>query len=315
MAPPTAPPPKRTAMRDRRLAGAVLGAILLGVLVVSMASARAGTPGYFACQVIRYFEPCPDVEERGADVRPERIAREPAWLTERRRGPDPQTPPVESIWAEPGRASDGRIAVYVPPGPVREFLDAPTEEHARAYLAWNQQRLDAIARATDVMKVVAASQPQRSATSPPGTTPPPATWVAPAESGPLRDPRFPEPGRRMAVPFPADRPLPGRGLAVVYAFASWCPYSARQTPIVAAWARSRPDLPVVGLLLDSPPGAERQLDALPFPVQAGSPTLRDQLGVRGYPTILFLRDGVPVEAVSGVTPATRLEAMARGLGA
>jgi hypothetical protein len=37
--------------------------------------------------------------------------------------------------------------------------------------------------------------------------------------------------------------------------------------------------------------------------------------VRGYPTILFLRDGVPVEAVSGVTPADRLEAMARGLGA
>jgi thiol-disulfide isomerase/thioredoxin len=107
----------------------------------------------------------------------------------------------------------------------------------------------------------------------------------------------------------------GRGLAVVYAFASWCPHSARQTPIVAAWARARPDVPVVGLLLDSPPGAERQLDPLPFPVQAGSPALRDQLGVRGYPTILFLRDGVPVQAVSGVTSADRLEALAHGLGA
>ena len=29
----------------------------------------------------------------------------------------------------------------------------------------------------------------------------------------------------------------------------------------------------------------------------------------------FKRDGVPVEAVSGVTPADRLEAIARGLGA
>ncbi len=301
-------------MRDRTLAGAVLGAILLGLLVGPLASAGARTSGYFACQVVRFFEPCPDVEERGADVQSERIAREPAWLTEQRRGPDPQTLPVESIWAEPGRASDGRVAVYVPPAPVREFLEAPTDERARAYLAWNQQRLDAIARATEVMKAVVASRPQRSATSP-LTTPPPATCVAPAESGPLRDPRFPEPGPGMAVPAPADRQLPGRGLAVVYAFANWCPYSARQTPIIAAWARSRPDLPVVGLLLDSPPGAERQLDALPFPVQAGSSALRDQLGVRGYPTILFLRDGVPVEAVSGVTPATRLEAMARGLGA
>ncbi len=301
-------------MCDWRLAGAVLGAILLGLLVGPLASVGAATPGYFACQVIRFFEPCPDVEERGADVWSERIAREPAWLTERRRGPDAPTTPVESIWAEPGRASDGGASVYVPPRPVREFLDAPTEERARAYLAWNQQRLDAIARATEVMKAVAVSQPQQSATSP-VTIPSPATCLAPAESGPLRDPRFAEPASRTPAPASADGRLVGRGLAVVYAFASWCPYSARQTPIIAAWARSRPDLPVVGLLLDSPPGAERQRDALPFPVQAGSSALRDQLGVRGYPTILFLRDGVPVEAVSGVTPATRLEAMARGLGA
>jgi thiol-disulfide isomerase/thioredoxin len=301
-------------MRDLRLAGTVLGALMLGLLVGPLANAGAGTPGYFTCLVIRFFEPCPDVEGRGGSVEIERIAQEPAWLTERRRGPDPQTPPVESIWAEPGRASDGGASVYVPPRPVREFLEVPTEERARAYLAWNQQRLDAIARATEVMKAVAISQPQRSVASP-GSAPGPATCVAPAESGPLREPRFPEPGPRAPRPVVADRRLPSRGLAVVYAFASWCPHSARQTPIVAAWARSRPDLPVVGLLLDSPPSAEHQLDALPFPVQAGSPTLRDQLGVRGYPTILFLRDGVPVEAVSGVTPATRLEAMARGLGA
>jgi thiol-disulfide isomerase/thioredoxin len=301
-------------MRDRRLAGAVVGAILLSLLVGPLASVSAVTPGYFACQVIRYFEPCPDVEERGASVEPERIAREPAWFMDRRRGPDSPTTPVESIWAEPGRASDGRVAVYVPPGPVREFLEAPTDERARAYLAWNQQRLNAIARATEVMKAVAASQPQRSATSP-VMAPPSASCAAPAESGPLREPRFPEPASRPPAPASADGRLVGRGLAVVYAFASWCPHSARQTPIVAAWARSRPDLPVVGLLLDSPPGAERELDALPFPVQPGSPALRDQLGVRGYPTILFLRDGVPVEAISGVTPATRLEAMARGLGA
>ena len=248
-------------------------------------------------------------------MRSERIARESAWLTERRRGPDPQTPPVESIWAEPGRASDGGASVYVPPRPVREFLEAPTAERARAYLAWNQQRLDAIARATEVMKAVAASQPQRSAASPGSDSGPRELRRA---RGVRTAPRASIPGAGTSPGRSGVRPierLPGRGLAVVYAFASWCPYSARQTPIVAAWARSRPDLPVVGLLLDSPPGAERQLDGLPFPVQAGSPALRDQLGVRGYPTILFLRDGVPVEAVSGVTPAARLEAMARGLGA
>jgi hypothetical protein len=117
------------------------------------------------------------------------------------------------------------------------------------------------------------------------------------------------------VPAPAEQRLIGRGVAVVYAFTSWCPHSARQTPIVAAWARRRPDLPVVGILFDSPAGAERQFDALSFPVQVGGAALRDQLGVRGYPTILFLRDGVPVESISGVTSAARLEATARDLGA
>ena len=135
------------------------------------------------------------------------------------------------------------------------------------------------------------------------------------EAGALHDPGVREGGIRTPLPAPADGRLAGRGLAVVYAFASWCPHSARQTPILAAWARSRPDLRVIGLLFDSPPGAERQLDGLPFPVLAGSPGLRDQLGVRGYPTILFLRDGRLVEAVSGATPAARLEAMARELGA
>jgi hypothetical protein len=115
-------------------------ALLLALLVVPLASAGAGTPGYFTCMVIRFFEPCPDVEERGASVEPERIAREPAWLTERRRGPDRQTPPIESVWAEPDRASDGGASVYVPPRPVREFLEVPTES-VSGVLPWNQQRL------------------------------------------------------------------------------------------------------------------------------------------------------------------------------
>jgi thiol-disulfide isomerase/thioredoxin len=301
-------------MRERGLTIVAIIGILLGLLVDPLVIASAGTRGYFPCVVIRFFEPCPDVEEGAADGRPERGVGDPAVLTERRPMPDPQAPPIESIWAEPGRSSDGRSAVYLPPRPVREFLEAPTAERARAYLAWNQQRLDAVTRAAEVLSAVTSAQPPRNPTAP-GTTPAPATCVAPAESGSLHEPRSTEPGPRAAMPAPTDRRLAGRGVAVVYAFASWCPHSARQTPIVGSWARSRPDLRIVGLLLDSPPGAEGQLDPLPFPVEVGSPALRDQLGVRGYPTILFLRDGVPVQAVSGVTSADRLEALAHDLGA
>ena len=301
-------------MRERGLTIVAISGILLGLLVDPLVIASAGTRGYFPCVVIRFFEPCPDVDEGAADGRPERGVGDPAVFTDRRPMPEPQALPIESIWAEPGRSSDGRGAVYLPPRPVREFLEAPTAERARAYLAWNQHRLDAVARAAEVLSAVTASQPPRTPSAP-GTTPAPATCVAPAETGSLHEPRSPDLGPRATGLASADRRLAGQGLAVVYAFASWCPHSARQTPIVASWARSRPDLPIVGLLLDSPPGADRQLDPLPFPVQVGSSALRDQLGVRGYPTILFLRDGVPVQAVSGVTSADRLEALAHGLGA
>jgi hypothetical protein len=294
-------------MRERGLTIVAISVILLGLLVDPLVIASAGTRGYFPCVVIRFFEPCPDVDGGAADGRPERGVGDPAVFTDRRPRPEPQALPIESIWAEPGRSSDGRSAVYLPPRPVREFLEAPTAERALVYLAWNQHRLDAVARAAEVLGAVTAAQPPR-------TIPAPATCVAPAEAGSLHEPRSPDLGPRATGLASADRRLAGRGLAIVYAFASWCLHSARQTPIVAAWARTRPDLPILGLLLDSPPGADRQLDPLPFPVQVGSAALRDQLGVRGYPTILFLRDGVPVQAVSGVTAADRLEALAHGLG-
>jgi hypothetical protein len=307
-------------IRDRSLIGAGLVAILVSPLGYPPARAEPEPAGYFACRAIRFFEPCPEIEERGADGRPEAVAEVSAPSVAQPRDPDSREPAVESIWAEPARGLDGRGTMYVPPKPVREFLDAPTPERARAYLAWNQQRLDAIARATEVLSTVAATSAPRAthaprATPAPGPVSTPVTCATPEDAGPDRDPQVPEPRLRAPAAAPAEGRLVSHGLAVAYAFASWCPHSARQTPIVAAWARSRPDLRVIGLLFDSPPGAERQFDALPFPVQAGSSALRDQLGVRGYPTIVFLRDGVPVEAVSGVTPAARLEAMARGLGA
>jgi hypothetical protein len=307
-------------MRDRRLVGVGLAATLLGSPGHPPARAESEPTGYFACRVIRFFEPCPEDEAREAKGRPEAVAEVSTPSLAQPRGPDPREPAVESIWTEPGRAPDGHGTVYVPPRAVQQFLDAPTPERARAYLAWNQQRLDAIARATEVLRAVAATPAPRATQAPPatlapGSAPKPVTCAAPAESGPLPDPRISEPPLGTPGLAPADGQLASQGLAVVYAFASWCPHSARQTPIVAAWARSRPDVRVVGLLFDSPPGAERQFDALPFPVQAGSAALRDQLGVRGYPTILFLRNGVPLEALSGVTPAARLEAIARGLGA
>src|SRR5262249_23074830 len=132
---PAAPPPERTAMRERALSIVVIGAILLDLFADPRVIASAGTYGYFACPAIRFFQPCPDLDEDASDMRPERITRDPAVLPERQPAPDLQALPIESIWAEPGRSSDARGTIYMPPRPVREFLEAPTAERAQAYLA------------------------------------------------------------------------------------------------------------------------------------------------------------------------------------
>jgi thiol-disulfide isomerase/thioredoxin len=288
----------------------------LVVIVTALAlgpSPGAGTPGYFPCPVILFFAPCLTVERVGElmTAGTEQLAR--PVLAPR----EIDSSHIESLWAEPSSGSQAAGPVYVPPRPVREFLEAPTAERARAYLAWNQARLRAIARAAEALRLVTGSEKT-------GTDDPPAQ----ATSGPTAGCAAPATNVGRALPATgsvdllagvpgaaADPRLASPGVSVLYAFASWCPYSARQTPLVAAWARSRPDVPVTGLLLDSPPGAAVELDGMPFPVHAGSPALRERLGVRSYPTLLVVKDGVPVERLAGLTPMARLEAVIRALGA
>jgi hypothetical protein len=290
--------------------------VMMAILLAGRGSALdAGPRGYFSCATIVFFEPCPGTPPDGTgDLAASGAAAPAAGMPEAVPAIAPSL--TESLWAEPRAVGEGP-AGYVPPRPVREFLEAPTPERAQAYLRWNQQRLQAIARAAEMLRSVAVGETPGM----PGMGPPagssPANGACAAPGGPataanaplLEDPRLGALLRR------GEATPSAHGVAVIYAFASWCPSSARQTPILAAWARSRPDVPVTGLLFDSPAGAATQFDGLPFSVRAGSRVLRERLGVRGYPTILFVKDGVPVETLSSLTPAARLEAVSRALGA
>jgi thiol-disulfide isomerase/thioredoxin len=288
----------------------------LVVIVTALAlgpSPGAGPPGYFPCPVILFFAPCLTVERVGEPVTAgsEEMARPilaPGEVDSSR---------IESLWAEPSPGPPATGPMYVPPTPVREFLEAPTAERARAYLAWNQARLRAIARATEVLRLITGSEKTGTDDSPAQVTSgPTAGCAAPATNAGGALPAAGGVDPLAGVPgVVADSRRVSHGISVLYAFASWCPYSARQTPLVAAWARSRPDVPVTGWLLDSPPGAAAQLDGLPFPVHAGSPALRERLQVRSYPTLLVVKDGMPVERLAGLTPVARLEAVIRALGA
>ena len=134
---------------------ALIRALVLIVTALALGpSLGAGTPGYFPCPVILFFAPCLMVERVGEPVTAgsEQMARPilaPGEVDSAR---------TESLWVEPSSGPPAAGPMYVPPTPVREFLEAPTAERARTYLAWNQARLRAIARAAEVLRLVTGSE-------------------------------------------------------------------------------------------------------------------------------------------------------------
>jgi thioredoxin-related protein len=62
--------------------------------------------------------------------------------------------PLETItdeWAEPIISPSGKVSIHVPPQEVRDFLEKPDPENAKAYLAWNLKRIKKFALAQDLL--------------------------------------------------------------------------------------------------------------------------------------------------------------------
>ncbi|MCL5408954.1 MAG: conjugal transfer protein TraF [Candidatus Omnitrophica bacterium] len=62
--------------------------------------------------------------------------------------------PTISIWAQPMVMPDGSVQTYVPPPQVVSFLNNPTTKNAQAYLAWEKERIEKIAKATAILQEV-----------------------------------------------------------------------------------------------------------------------------------------------------------------
>jgi hypothetical protein len=288
--------------------------IALGLLVL----VGAGSPGvlaadlgaFFSCPEIVFFGPCskaaPAPAHSSGTEGPGKA--EPAQKVG---SPAPPTKPPqveESTWAEPVRGPDGQVRVYLPPKPVRDFLEKPTSENARAYLTWNQARMRQMDDAVNVMRDVAAQQFGITAQGPVMVSVPPSVPGAPASRGtpqllPSTPPPLPAPHtiqvQASAPGAPATRPI-----SIVYAFATWCPYSRQQTPIINQLATH---VPVRGIVFDSSPDEVQVLRPnLAFPVIHGDVELRQQLGVRSYPMILFYEGARLRHVARGLQPPNRL---------
>ena len=58
---------------------------------------------------------------------------------------------IKDGWAEPVVSPSGKVSIYVPPQEVRDFLEKPDPENAKAYLAWNLKRIKKIILAQDLL--------------------------------------------------------------------------------------------------------------------------------------------------------------------
>ena len=55
-------------------------------------------------------------------------------------------------WAEPIISSSGRISIYLPPKEVRNFLENPDSQNAKAYLQWNSGRIKKFIAAQEALR-------------------------------------------------------------------------------------------------------------------------------------------------------------------
>lgn len=55
-------------------------------------------------------------------------------------------------WAEPIISPSGRVSIYVPPKEVRDFLEKPDSENAKAYLVWNSKRIKKLILAQELLR-------------------------------------------------------------------------------------------------------------------------------------------------------------------
>lgn len=59
---------------------------------------------------------------------------------------------ITDEWTEPIISPSGRVSIYVPPKEVRDFLEEPNPENARAYLTWNLKRIKKFILAQELLR-------------------------------------------------------------------------------------------------------------------------------------------------------------------
>lgn len=107
--------------------------LILMVMIFLTRLTIASAQGLFQYERVDFFN------------RPE--TQEKASQSETKQSPET----ITDEWAEPIIAPSGKVSVYVPPKEVKDFLEKPDPENAKAYLAWNLRRIKKFVLAQDLL--------------------------------------------------------------------------------------------------------------------------------------------------------------------
>jgi hypothetical protein len=170
----------------------------------------------------------------------------------------------ENVWAQPIRTPDGSWMIYVPPKQVLDFLESPSEETARAYLAWKADKTEKLKKAMLLL----------------------ARMKDAAESG---QPASAPDGKASTQPAPSDFPF-----KITYFKKPSCPHCVSQDAILSEWLARRSAGKVDVVMPGEQPGLWKTYQV------RGTPTLVLEVGGPGSNEVMV---GLQSEAALEATLA------------
>ena len=305
--------------------------LLLILIGPAQGVAESGMARWFSCG-IGFWRPCVPAPDPAQQAPP---TSSPA--------PEPETIAPEALrnWGTPVVGPSGALSYHLPPRPLLDLFQDPTDAHARTYLTWLSEKTQHREAAFAAIKRMATEvgysvgklptgnvdggvPAERLAGSVPmdmvaGLTP--HTGISPEPIAPL--PQLPPQAVRgtqtvrspatVSASGPGSPPVLGPQTRVLYFFAPHCLYCAQETPLLNDLLRGRAD--VVGVAMDTTREAllaYLRTARLTFPVTLDQGESR-AFGITGYPAVVVRDETGAARKLTGLATKEQLQQLLKGV--
>jgi len=305
--------------------------VLLLILVSpAHGGAETGMARWFSCG-IGFWRPCVPEPETLQHVLP---AQSPAPETE------PIAPEALQNWGTPVVGPSGALSYQLPPRPLLDLFQDPTDANARSYLTWLSEKTQhreaafaAIKRMAaevgysvgqmptgnggdlppEMMAGMAAPDTETVLTSQVSAPPAPTAFVPSLRPPGAREAQGVKSFVSGAKPTSGAPPVLGPQTRVLYFFAPHCPYCAQETPLLNELLQGRTD--VIGIAMDT---KREALLAYLRTARLTFPVTLDQgeshaFGITGYPAVVVRDDTGAARKLTGLATREQLQQVLKGV--